>query len=168
MRGWRRCVGLSGLLALLIASACSPTVPPPAAPSAAAPTDEPTPSYILPTDSWIEVDLDRQLVVLHEEATIIEVYPASSGIEGYETPRGLYRVQMMEKGPVENVPGVWVSDIVIFDWGKGNGIHSMPMDTEGHVLDTTLGQPRTGGCVRVGESDRVFEFAELGMRVWIH
>jgi len=168
VRRSRRCVWLSGFLALVFASACSPAVLSPAVTSAIAPTAEPTPSYILPTDSWIEIDLGRQLVVLHDEAAIIAEYPASSGIEGYETPPGLYRVQMMEKGPIENVPGVWVSDILIFDWGKGNGIHSMPTDAEGKVLDPMLGQPVTAGCVRVGESARVFEFAELGMHVWVH
>jgi lipoprotein-anchoring transpeptidase ErfK/SrfK len=159
---------VSGFLVFLLASACSPAVLSPAAPSAVALTYEPTPAYILPTDSWIEVDLGRQVVFLHEETTIIAEYAASSGIEGYETPPGLYRVQTKEKGPIENVPGVWVSDILIFDWGKGNGIHSMPTDAEGRVLDPTLGEPTTGGCVRVAQSARVFDFAEVGTRVWIH
>ena len=128
----------------------------------------PTPELIQPADSWIEVDLDRQMVILHKGAAILSEYPASSGVKGHDTPPGLYRVQMMEKGPDENVPGVFVSDILIFDLGKEIGIHSMPMDAQGHVLDSTLGKPSTGGCVRVGESASVFEFAEMGMRIWIH
>jgi hypothetical protein len=150
----------SVLLLCTVLSACA------SAPSAEVPN--PTPAYIQPGDSWIEVDIGRQLVILHEGAAIIAEYPASSGIEGYETPPGLFRVQMKEKGPIENVPGVWVSDILIFHWGQGIGIHSMPTDAEGKVLDSTLGQPVTAGCVRVGESARVFEFGELGMRVWVH
>jgi hypothetical protein len=168
LQGLRPRAWLSGYLALLLGSACAPAALSPAAAPTVAPTYESTPSYILPTDSWIEVDLGRQLVVLHEAAAIIAEYPASSGVEGYETPTGLYRVQMMEKGPIENVPGVWVADILIFHWGKGIGIHSLPMDADGNVLDATLGLPGSGGCVRVGESARVFEFARLGMHVWVH
>ncbi len=86
----------------------------------------------------------------------------------YATPPDLYRVQSKEKGPIESVPGVFVSDIIMFDIRSGNGIRSRPMDANGNVLDATLGQPTSAGCVRVGESARVFEFAQTGMWVWIH
>jgi hypothetical protein len=92
---------------------------------------------------------------------------ARRGISLHSIRPGLFRVQMKEKEPIENVPGVWVSDILIFNWGKEIGIHSMPMDAGGKVLDATLGKPNTGGCVRVGESACVFDFAEVGMHVWI-
>ena len=75
---------------------------------------------------------------------------------------------MMEKGPVENVPGVFVSDILIFDFGRGLGIHSRPMDAGGNLLDATLGRPGTAGCVRVAESASVYAFAWVGMQIWIH
>src|SRR5574340_263464 len=126
------------------------------------------PALIRAEDSWIEVVLAQQVLRLHEGSEIVGEYAAASGAADYPTPPGLYRVQMMEKGPIENVPGVWVSDILIFHFGKDIGIHSMPMDADGNVLDPTLGQPATGGCVRVGDAATVFEFAELGMRVWIH
>jgi lipoprotein-anchoring transpeptidase ErfK/SrfK len=86
----------------------------------------------------------------------------------YATPPGVYRVQSKEKGPIESVAGVYVSDVIMFDIQNGNGIHSRPMDAKGKLLDATLGQPATAGCVRVGESASVFEFARLGMWVWIH
>jgi hypothetical protein len=114
------------------------------------------------------VDLSRQRVLLHEDGEIVAELAASSGLPEAPTPPGLYRVQMMEKGPTENVPGVWVSDILIFHLGTEIGIHSLPMDAQGNVLDATLGQPSTGGCVRVEHSDQVFDFATLGMRIWIH
>lgn len=74
----------------------------------------------------------------------------------------------MEVGPLESAPGVYVSHVVLFDLGRGNAIHSRPMDAAGQVLDSTLGVPATAGCVRLAEADRVFEFADIGMRVWIH
>jgi hypothetical protein len=111
------------------------------------------------------------MVVLHEGGSVLAEYLASTGITAdpkYATPAGLYHVQSKEKGPIESVPGVFVSDIILFDVVNGNGIHSMPMDKQGQILDPTLGQPATAGCVRVGESVSVFEFAKLGMWVWIH
>ena len=81
---------------------------------------------------------------------------------------GVYMVQQRIKGPIENVPGVFVSDILIFDFGRDIGIHSLPMDEDGRILDATLGKPASGGCVRVGEAAAVFEFAHVGTRVWVH
>ena len=129
------------------------------------------PTQISSSASWIEVDLAKQIVVLHESGAILAEYAASTGITSeskYATPAGLYHVQSKEKGPIESVPGVFVSDVIMFDIFNGNGIHSRPMDKQGEILDTTLGQPATAGCVRVGESVSVFEFAKLGMWVWIH
>lgn len=146
-------------------SSCSASAP--SSQPAESPTPAP-PALIQPADSWIEVDLARQLVLLHQADKVVAAYAASSGVPEAPTPPGLYRVQMMIKGPDENVPGVFLSDILIFDLGNENGIHSRPMDAHGNLLDATLGEPTTGGCVRVGESSRVFEFAELGMRVWVH
>ena len=77
-------------------------------------------------------------------------------------------MQSKDRGPIESVPGVFVSDVIMFDLGRGNGFHSRPMDANGTLLDATLGEPSTAGCVRVGEAARLFEFAQVGMRVWIH
>ena len=55
-----------------------------------------------------------------------------------------------------------------FSIGKGNGFHSRPMDEQGNIIDETLGAPATAGCVRVGESAALFDFALVGMQVWIH
>jgi lipoprotein-anchoring transpeptidase ErfK/SrfK len=71
----------------------------------------------------------------------------------------------MYPGPEQTVPGVFVRDVVIFDWEHGNGFHSLPMDAQGNVLDDTLGKPASAGCIRVGESGLLYDFAELGMKV---
>lgn len=137
----------------------------------ATPTDSRAPSQVASAAAWIEVDLARQAVVLHQGGGIVAEFPASTGVttdEDYATPPGLYRVQSKEKGPIESVPRVYVSDVVMFDWGKGNAFHSRPADANGNLLDPRLGQPLTAGCVRVGESARLFEFAKIDMRVWIH
>lgn len=129
------------------------------------------PSRIDPSASWIEIDLAKQILALHQGGGVLAEYAVSTGVMSdpkYVTPPDLYRVQSKDKGPVESAPGVFVADIVMFDLGRGNGIHSLPMDPAGAVLDATLGTPGTAGCVRVAESSRVFAFAQLGMWVWIH
>lgn len=170
-----------GLLSMVLLVACvqlsrqpNPTTASPTSVGSYSPSMTPSiqsPAQIGSSAFWIEVDLTRQTVVLHEGNRVVAEYLASSGVSSdprYATPPGLYRVQSMEKGPIESSPGVFVSDVIVFDIYKGNGIHSRPMDANGNVLDTALGQPATAGCVRVGESARVFEFAQLGMWVWIH
>ena len=160
------------MLVGLWSAACagSPAIPP-------TPTSEATATVVLPPAKidpqadWIEVDLARQLVVLHADGNIVSSHDAASGrsdVAGAATPAGLYRVQILQQGPIENVPGVFVGDIVIFDAWNGNGLHSRPMDAAGNLLDETLGEPVTAGCVRVGDSATVYAFARLGMWVWVH
>lgn len=170
-----------GLLLMLLLAGCAqsprqimPTVDSLNSKSSPVPPGQPSvqpPSQIGRSESWIEVDLEKQTVALHEGKLILAEYQAASGVTSdpkYATPPGLYRVESKDKGPVESVPGVYVSDLIMFDTKNGNGIHSRPMDAEGNVLDATLGTPVTAGCVRVGESASVFEFAQIGMWVWIH
>ena len=129
------------------------------------------PGGIGQAERWIEVDLTQQMVRLHDGDQVIAGYLAATGVgDSPETTTypGLFRVQSKTKGPIESAPGVYVSDVLEFDIYHGNGFHSMPMDEAGHVLDDRLGQPVTAGCVRVGESAALFDFAVLGMKVWIH
>ena len=139
--------------------------------SSVAPTPVVPPPQVGPEQKWIEVDLARQVVRLRAGERVLAEYLASTGVATATettTVPGVYMVQQMIKGPIENVPGVFVFDILIYNFGRGEGIHSLPMDADGQVLDATLGQPASGGCVRVGEAAAVFEFARLGTRVWIH
>ena len=161
-------------LCMLIAACNAPAAPPaaPIASSTAVPSAAariPTPIQLDPIDRWIEVDLEYPLVRLHEGQQVIATYAAATGVPGdpaTATPPGVYFAVEMEKGPIENVPGVFVADIVLFDRLNGVGLHSVPMDASGTVLDSRLGQPISAGCVRVENSAAVFEFAKIGM--WAH
>jgi lipoprotein-anchoring transpeptidase ErfK/SrfK len=132
----------------------------------------PTPPPEIGADErWIEVDKSAQMVRLHDGEQVIGEYPAATGVNTFPettTYTGIFKVKQMMEGPVESVPGVYVTDVVIFDLAHGNGLHSMPMDKDKNILDDTLGKPATAGCVRVGESAAVFAFAKLGMKVWVH
>ena len=166
-------MGGIALLSFLLQAACGPASPaihptPTAIPATA--TAAP-PAQIRASTAWIELDIARQVVLLHKDGTVVAELLASSAATSdpeYASAPGLYRVQSKDKGPVVATPGVYVTDVVMFDIRLGNGFHSMPMDTQGNILDLTLGTPTTAGCVRVGESARLFDFAQVGMWVWIH
>ncbi len=123
------------------------------------------------TGRWIEIDLAAHVVRLHDGETVVASYPAATG-EGsrpeYTTWPGLFQVQQKYKGPEETVPGVFVTDILVFDLAHGNGFHSLPQDRDGKVLDARTGMAITAGCVRTAESAAIYDFAELGTRVWVH
>ena len=169
---------LTGFAVAILCGCASPARPTPTPHSASLPTaNAVTPTAFVPapevgpSQRWIEVDLGAQMVRLREGNQVLAEHPAATGVAiSAETTTwpGIYQVQQMIKGPIENVPGVFVSDILIYDIAAGAGIHSMPMDKDGTVLDSTLGQSVTAGCVRVGDSTAVFEFAQLGTRIWIH
>jgi lipoprotein-anchoring transpeptidase ErfK/SrfK len=138
------------------------------------PTDvsQPYPSpSIQKSEHWIEIDLQAQKVRLHEGNTLINEYPASTGVN--QNPQtttypGTFEVTSKYKGPIQTAPGVYVTNVLEFDPEHGNGIHSLPMDKDGNILDERLGQPVTAGCVRVAEAANVYDFAHLGMTIWVH
>ncbi len=122
-------------------------------------------------EQWIEVILDRQTVILHDGDSVAGEFTASTGVgtsRETTTYPGEFRVQTMMPGPVESSPGVYVTDVVIFDLYHGNGFHSRLMDKDGNILDATLGKPATAGCIRLAESGELYRFARLGMRVVVH
>jgi lipoprotein-anchoring transpeptidase ErfK/SrfK len=133
-------------------------------------TSEPTATQP-PAARWIEVVLDEQKVLLHAGNETVGQYLVSTGVglsPETTTYPGEYRVQSMWRGPEETVPGVFVKDIIVFDWEHGNGFHSLPMDKDGNILDPTLGKPASAGCIRLANSDELYRFAEIGMTVIIH
>jgi lipoprotein-anchoring transpeptidase ErfK/SrfK len=146
------------------------TIPsPPAGPTAR------TGAYVTPVikegEQWIEVDLQAQKVRLYEGTTIVNEYLAGTGVN--QSPQtttypGIFAITSKYKGPVETAPGVYVANVLEFDPEHGNGIHSLPMDKDGNILDERLGQPVTAGCVRVSEAESVYAFGYVGMTVWVH
>lgn len=162
------------LLLAVLAGGCGPHIDPPAVPTTVPPIAVPgglSRPTVAADESWIEVDLAQQTVRLWRGDTMAGEFIAASGVATSTettTRPGVYRVQQLIAGPIENVPGVWVEHIVIYDYFAGAGIHSLPMDAAGRVLDDRLGVAVSAGCVRVGDSAPVYDFARLGMTVWVH
>jgi len=123
------------------------------------------------TERWIEVSLSDQLVRLCEGSQIVGEYLAATGAgEHSETTTfpGLFTVHNKNKGPVYlSQFDVYVTDWVGFDPEHANGFHSLPKDKVGRILDDRLGQPVSHGCVRTAQSAAVYDFATIGMKVWV-
>ena len=126
----------------------------------------------LSAERWIEVSLSDQLVRLCEGSQITGEYLAATGAaDRLETTTfpGLFMVHNKNKGPVYlSQFDVYVTDWVGFDQEHANGFHSLPKDKIGRILDDRLGQPVSHGCVRTAQSAAVYDFAAIGMKVWVH
>jgi lipoprotein-anchoring transpeptidase ErfK/SrfK len=152
------------ILSLLLLAACAT----PAPPTPAASVVPATPTTLV--SDWIEVVLAEQTAYLWHGDQLEASLSVSTGVgdsPSTTTSTGEFTVDTMYPGPEETVPGVFVRDVVIFDWDHGNGFHSLPMDANGIVLDPTVGKPASAGCIRVAESRRLYDFAQVGMRVLI-
>jgi hypothetical protein len=142
-------------------------------PAALASQGTPVPSLSPPhfAGPWIEVDLTAHLVRLHQDGRVVSSYAAATGDgskPAYTTWPGLFAVWQKYKGPEETSPGVYVTDILVFDLDHGNGFHSLPKDRDGRVLDARVGMAITAGCVRTAEAADIYDFAGPGTPVWIH
>jgi len=121
---------------------------------------------------WIEVSLSEQVVRLHDGQRVVGEFLATTGVG--DTPDtttfpGLFSVYQKHEGPMYlREYGVYVTHWVGFDPEHDNGFHSLPMDAEGRVVDSRLGQPVSHGCIRLIFPEIVYRFATFGMQVWIH
>jgi len=126
----------------------------------------------LSDELWIEVSLREQVVRLCKGNRMLSEYIAATGAgDDPETMTwpGLFEVYEKDKGPIY-LPqyDVFVSDWVGFDPEHNNGFHSLPMDENGRILDGRLGWPVSHGCVRTAQSAEVFDWAQIGTKVWVH
>jgi lipoprotein-anchoring transpeptidase ErfK/SrfK len=81
---------------------------------------------------------------------------------------GEYRVYEKDRGPRETAPGIFVRDIVIFDYLHRNAFHSASMTADGESLEDRVGHTVTAGCIRVRDSDFVYRFIDADTQIVIH
>jgi hypothetical protein len=157
--------------------------PPPAATvgaPVATPSPVPTPAPLvrpagLPaTGRWIEVDVTHYVVRLMDGSRAMrEIGPVAVGREvdtgKYEsTQTGLFAVYEKRGGLTYDKPyDTYIDWWVGFDHEKDNGFHSFLLDAQGKVADASTGRV-SNGCIRTGDAQAVFEFAAVGMPVWVH
>lgn len=145
-----------------------PTLAPSPVPTRAAEVAPPA------TGRWIEVDVTAYVVRLREGARILrEITPIAVGAKidtgEYEsTQTGLFHVYNKIAGRTYDAPyQTYIDWWVGFDPEKANGFHSFLLDERGAVADASTGRV-SNGCIRTGDPEALFAFAEVGMPVLVH
>ncbi len=147
----------------------------PATAAVATSTAEPPAVAVAPTSGrWIDVDVTSFAVRLMDgESVVREIAPVGVGVAidtgAYiSTQTGLFYVHSKAEALVYDAPfDTYISHWVGFDPDKDNGFHSFLKDADGNVVDASTGRV-SNGCIRTGEADVVFAYAEVGMPVWVH
>lgn len=108
------------------------------------------------TNYFIYLNLKEQITYIYEGSNnnwnLIKEFPCSTGLEGKETPKGIFSITDR---------GEWFFSEEFGQGGKywvqfmGDYLfHSIPFDeTQSVVLDYTLGEPASHGCVRLSIED---------------
>lgn len=108
------------------------------------------------TDHLIYLNLEEQTTYVYEGYTdnwnLIKTFISSTGLEGKETPKGIFAVTNRGEwffSPEFNQGGKY--------WVQFMGdylFHSVPFDeTQSIIVDNTLGEPASHGCIRLGVED---------------
>ncbi|TAK81153.1 MAG: murein L,D-transpeptidase [Dehalococcoidia bacterium] len=169
-----------------VTAAATPSPPPPTLPSpqatASAARVESTPvakatprPAVAPTSGrWIDVDVTRFTVKLMDGKQVVrEIGPVGVGAQidtgVYEsTQTGLFHVYNKTAGLTYDAPyDTYIDWWVGFDPDKANGFHSFLLDAKGNVVNAATGRI-SNGCIRTHDPKAVFEFAEVGMPVFVH
>ncbi len=123
---------------------------------------------------WIDVDVTNYQVRLMDGTQVVQtVGPVAVGAQintgAYEsTQTGLFHVYVKTPGLQFDPPyNTYISNWVGFDPDKANGFHSFLEDGQGKVVDGSTGKV-SNGCIRTGESKAIFDFADIGMPVYVH
>lgn len=154
----------------------APVVATPVATTAPATAATTAPRPVGPPQSgrWIDVDVTNYTVRLMNGTTATRtIAPVGVGAQintgAYESTRtGLFYVYSMDATLTYDAPyDTYISHWVGFDPGLANGFHSFLKDAAGHVVDPSTGRI-SNGCIRTGEPEAIYAFAEIGMPVYVH
>lgn len=162
-----------------VVSATAVSTPPPTPVATATPRATATPAPVVKACNeratrWIDVDVSSYRVRLMEGSKVVqEVGPVAVGREvdtgTYEsTQTGCFSIynknaDLTYDAPYKTYIAFWVG----FDPQKDNGFHSFLLDSKGSVVDGSTGRI-SNGCIRTGQAETIFKFAEVGMPVWVH
>lgn len=128
--------------------------------------------------SYITVDRGTFTLRLWQHLKLTKEYTVAVGMEGLETPEGLYAIQEKEENPVWNVPdSAWAGSLAgqTIPPGPSNPIKARWMGIyEGagiHGTEETysLGHAESHGCIRMAIPDveELYDLVEVGTPVYI-
>ena len=118
----------------------------------------------------IEVSIATQRLTAWQDGIAVLSTPISTGMPGYDTPRGHFHVLFKD-------PSAWSAKWgVIMPWAlniHGNYfIHQVTHypGSRVNIGESRLGTRASHGCVRVGTgvAERLYRWARVGTPVWIH
>ncbi len=103
-------------------------------------------------DQWVHIDLDRQVLVAYEGETPILATLVSSGKEGYEPPRGLFRIEkkyttkkMQGADPIDGSYDIDQVPYTMYYWGS--------LALHGAYWHDDFGTVRSHGCTNLPPHD---------------
>ncbi|MDQ3444302.1 MAG: SH3 domain-containing protein [Chloroflexota bacterium] len=125
-------------------------------------------------EHWIDVNGATGQVTLYVGDSVYATYWGSVGFDTssdgfYSTASGTYYVYAMHDPLAYTAwAEAYITEWVGFDPSRFNGFHSYTKDGNGNILPN--GGGKTGGCVALppGESQAVYDFSFVGMRVEVH
>jgi hypothetical protein len=126
-------------------------------------------------DAYIEVDISQQKMYLFSQKSVHATYNVSTG-KYLPTPTGEFHIiNKAASGAYSSIWHVYMPYWMAFYYDEAYyGIHELPFyySSDGKKIQRPrefIGSPNTGGCVAldIGEAEKVFEFAEVGMPVLI-
>jgi hypothetical protein len=149
----------------------APTATPTVEPTQVASQQEAKPPQ---SGRWIDVDVTNFTVRLMNGTSATKVIgPVGVGEQidtgVYEsTQTGLFYVYNMDASLTYDAPyDTYISHWVGFDPNLANGFHSFLKDANGKVVDASTGRI-SNGCIRTGDPEAIYAFAEIGMPVYVH
>lgn len=138
------------------------------------PTEVPQPAGPPDSGRWIDVNVSNYSVTFMDGQSVLQtIGPVGVGREVdtgvWESTRtGLFYVSSFNEALVYDAPyDTYISHWVGFDDEWANGFHSFLKDEEGNVVDASTGNV-SNGCIRTGDPEAIYAFAEPGMPVWVH
>ncbi|MGH2394906.1 MAG: L,D-transpeptidase, partial [Candidatus Limnocylindria bacterium] len=144
----------------------------PAPPPVEVPAHNPPAGAPIWEAQWIEVDISGQYLRAWEYETLMLDTWVSTGLPGYETPTGAFRVfsklrydDMTSGQFVDPSEYYYVEDVphVMYFASGGYAIH-------GAYWHNNFGSPSSHGCVSspLWAAEWLYHWAAYGTRVWIH
>ena len=120
----------------------------------------------------IEIDISEQRLTAWEGETQVYDFVCSTGLPGYPTRRGQFRV--LDKIPMaySSPLNLWMPHWLGIYWAGSteNGIHALPIINGKKLWEGHLGRPISYGCIVLSTeaAEALYHWAEISIPVVIH